>query len=60
MMDIVDNPIKVLDEGFMMNMFRKYIDALPPFKAYWEHLFQKKRMVVVASVEPAGSAWMQE
>jgi len=32
-----------------MNMFRKYVDALPPFKSYWEHLFQKKRMNVVAS-----------
>jgi hypothetical protein len=49
MMDIVDDPIKILDEGFMMNMLSKYVDALPPFKEYWEHLFQKKRMVVVAS-----------
>jgi hypothetical protein len=49
MMDIVDNPIKILDEGFMMNMFSKYADALPPFKEYWKHFFQKKRMVVVAS-----------
>ncbi len=49
MMDIVDDPIKILDEGFTMNMFTKYVDALPPFKEYWEHLFQKKRMVVVAS-----------
>jgi hypothetical protein len=49
MMDIVDDPIKILDKGFMMNMFSKYVDALPPFKEYWEHLFQKKRMIVVAS-----------
>ncbi len=49
MMDVVDNPIKTLDKGFMMNMFSKYVDALPPFKEYWEHLFQKKRMIVVAS-----------
>ena len=33
----------------MMNMFQKYVDALPPFKSYLEHLFQKKRMNVVAS-----------
>ena len=49
MMDIVDDPTKVLNENFMMNMFRKYVDSLPSFKAYWEHLFQKKRMVVMAS-----------
>jgi hypothetical protein len=49
MMDIVEDLTKVLDEDFMMNMFRKYVDGLPPFKAYWDHLFQKKRMMVVAS-----------
>ena len=49
MMDIVDHPTKVLDEDFMMNMFWKYVDALPPFRSYREHLFQKKRMVIVAS-----------
>ncbi len=49
MMDIVDDPSNVLNKDFMMNMFQKYVDALPPFKSYWEHLFQKKRMVVVAS-----------
>jgi hypothetical protein len=32
MMDIVDDPSKVLNKGFMMNMFRKYVDALPTFK----------------------------
>jgi hypothetical protein len=35
----------------MMNMFSKYVDALPPFKEYWEHSFQKKRMVVVVASE---------
>ncbi len=49
MMDLVDDLSKVLNEDFMMNMFQKYVDALPPFKAYCEHLFQKKRMNVVAS-----------
>ena len=42
MMDIVEDPSKVLKEGFMMNMFSEYIDALPPFQEYWEHLFEKK------------------
>ena len=49
MMDIVDDPTKVLSEDFMMNMFFKYGDALPPFKEYWEHLYEKKRMRVMAA-----------
>jgi len=49
MMDIVDDPTKVLSEDFMMNMFIKYVDALPPFKEYWEHLYEKKRMRVMAA-----------
>ena len=49
MMDIVDHPTKILDEDFMMSMFSKYLDMLPPFRAYWDHLFEKKQMVVVAS-----------
>jgi hypothetical protein len=34
MMDIFHDPTKVLAKGFVMNMFYKYIDALPPFKEY--------------------------
>ena len=34
MMDLVDDPSKVLNKEFMMNMFWKYIDVLPPFKSY--------------------------
>jgi hypothetical protein len=49
MMNIVDNPTKVLNKCFIMNMFCKYGDALPPFKEYWEHLFAKKRMLVLVS-----------
>jgi hypothetical protein len=49
MMDVVDDPTKILDQDFMMSMFSKYIDMLPLFKKYWEHLFEKKQMVVVAS-----------
>ena len=52
-MDLVDNPSKVLNNDFMMNMFWKYIDALPPFKSYWDHLFQKKRMNIVPSESSA-------
>ena len=49
MMDIVADPTKVLSEDFMMNMFIKYVDALPPFKEYWEHLYENKRMRVMAA-----------
>ena len=49
MMDIVDDPTKILDEDFMMSMFSKYLDKLPPFRKYWDHLFEKTQMVVVAS-----------
>ena len=49
MMDIVANPTKLLSENFMMNMFIKYVDALPPFKEYWEHLYENKRMRVMAA-----------
>jgi hypothetical protein len=49
MMGIVNDPTKVLDEEFMMNMFLKYIDTITPFKEYWVHLFKKKQMVAIAS-----------
>ncbi len=32
MMDIVNDPTKILDEDFMMSMFSKYLDMLPPFR----------------------------
>ncbi len=34
MMDVVNDPTKILDEDFMMTMYSKYIDMLPPFKKY--------------------------
>ena len=49
MMDIVDDPTKILDDDFMMSMFSKYLNMLPLFQTYWDHLFEKKQMVVVAS-----------
>jgi hypothetical protein len=49
MMDIVDDPTKVLSKDFMMNMFSKYLDALTPFKEYWEHSYKKKQMRVIAA-----------
>ena len=49
MMGLVNDPNNILDEDFMMGMFSEYIAELPPFKKYWEHLFEKKQMIVVAS-----------
>jgi hypothetical protein len=57
MMDIADDPTKVLDEDYMMNMFGKYVDALPPFKKYWDYLYEKKRMRVIAA--DSGATVMQ-
>jgi hypothetical protein len=48
-MDIVNDPRKILDENFMMGMFSKYVEELPPLKEYWTHLFEKKQMVLVAA-----------
>ena len=45
MMDIVNDPSK----NFMMGMFSKYVEELPPLKKYLIHLFEKKQMVLVAS-----------
>ena len=48
MIEIAANPDKILDENFMMNIFKEYIEELPPFKEYWERTFQKKQMAVIA------------
>jgi hypothetical protein len=40
---------KNLDENFMMGIFSKYVEELPPLKEYWTHLFEKKQMVLVAA-----------
>ena len=59
MMDIVNDPTKILDEDFMMSMFSKYLDTLPPFRKYWDHLIEKKQMVVVASESGAKALHLQ-
>ncbi len=48
-MDIVDDPTKILDKGFMMSMLSIHIDMQPLFKKYWDHLLEKKLLVVVAA-----------
>ena len=48
MKEISDKPSLILDEDYMMNIFKEYIDELPPFKEYWNFMFNKKQMAVVA------------
>jgi hypothetical protein len=36
------------DENFMMNIFSEYLSELSPFREYWEVIFEKKQMSVVA------------
>ena len=48
MEDIAEDPEKILDEKFMMNIFKEYIDELPPFKTYWDETFKKKQMAAIA------------
>ena len=42
------HPDKILDEKYMMNIFKEYIDELPPFKEYWEQTFNKKQTTLIA------------
>ena len=48
MNEIIKELHLILDKEFMMNIFKEYIDELPPFKKYWEFMFNKKQMDVVA------------
>eukprot|EP00956_Cyclotella_meneghiniana_P021174 scaffold38171_cov73-Cyclotella_meneghiniana.AAC.1 len=43
-----DDPELILDPLFMNNIFKKYRDELPPFTEYWDLMFKKKQMKVVA------------
>ena len=48
MEELSRNPKKIVDENFMMNMFAEYRDELPPFQEYWDVIYKKKQMTVVA------------
>ena len=41
MLEIADDPEKILDETYMMSMFRVFIDELPPMEEYWTRVFEK-------------------
>ena len=45
---INDKPELILDPLFMNDIFRKYREELPPFAEYWDLMFKKKQMKVVA------------
>ena len=48
MEQISKNPRLIEDESFMMNIFLEYADELPPLKEYFNLLYDKKQMRVVA------------
>ena len=39
---------KKVDENFMMGFFSEYMEELPPMREYWDIMYQKKQMRVVA------------
>jgi hypothetical protein len=55
MSQLQDSPGLIEDDEFMMNIFKEYRDLLPPFKKYWDFMFAKKRMSVVARCKNDGS-----
>ena len=38
----------ILNEQFMIDIFKEYCEDLPPFQAYWDEMFNKEQMSVVA------------
>ena len=55
MSDLSNSPSLIENDEFMMNIFREYLDELPPFKKYWGIMFEKKMMSVVARSSKDGS-----
>ena len=44
---ISKKPELILNEQFIINIFKEYREELPPFQAYWDEMFNKKQMSVV-------------
>ena len=42
------DPSLILDQSFMMDIFKQYQKELPPFHKYWEIIFKKKQMKVIS------------
>ena len=45
---ISKKPELILNEKFMIDIFKEYREELPPFQAYWDEIFNKKKISVVA------------
>ena len=45
---IVDDGSYILDEDFIMGIFTTLHKQLPPFLAYFTHMFENKKMIVTA------------
>ena len=41
-------PTLILDQSFMMDIFKQYREELPPFHEYWEIIFKTKQMKVIS------------
>ena len=50
-------PELILNEQFMIDIFKKYLEELPPFQEYLDEMFNNKKMSVVA--RRSGSKVMQ-
>ena len=48
MEEISGNPNLILNNEYMMNIFREYLDELPEVKEYWDMTFNKKQMSVIS------------
>ncbi len=48
MQTLRSNPTLILDQSFMMDIFKVYQEELPPFHKYWEMMFKKKQMKVIS------------
>jgi hypothetical protein len=48
MQKLSHKPTLILDESFMMDIFKPYRDELPPFQEYWDIIFKKKQMKVIS------------
>jgi len=44
---LIDDPDIVLTESFMMSMFSKFLNELPPMKAYWDLIFKRNEVKVI-------------
>ena len=46
--ELKTNPDLILDDTFMMNIFSEYHNELPPFNEYWDLIYNRKQMKVIA------------